>query len=58
MAVIRRRTHVLVYQPDKVDKSGYAELEKQLCVRDKDQRGACREKVKPLLTETEPLGRE
>ena len=58
LAIIRRRTHILVYQPDKMDKGGYSELEKQLCVREKDQRGASWVTFKAALRDTDPLGRE
>ncbi len=57
-AILRRRTHVLVYRSSEMDRAGFSELENQLCVREKDQRGASWVSFKATLKDTDPKGRE
>ena len=57
-AIYRRRTHTLVYHPSETDAAGYRELERQLCVFEKDQRGATWVSFKAVLKDTDPRGRE
>ena len=57
-AVIRRRTHVLVYRHKECDRQGFAELENHLSVREKDQRGASWVSFKAMLMDVDPKGRE
>lgn len=57
-AIIRRRTHILVYRPHEREPARYAELERMLTVRDKDASGASWVVFRAILTDTDPLGRE
>jgi hypothetical protein len=57
-AILRRRTHVLVYRHAEMDRAGFSELENQLCVREKDRRGASWVSFKATLMDTDPKGRE
>ena len=57
-AILRRRTHTLVYRASERDAAGYAELERQLTVREKDASGASWVTFRAILKDVDPHGRE
>lgn len=57
-AILRRRTHTLVYRSSERDAAGYRELENHLSVREKDASGASWVTFRAVLKDTDPHGRE